>query len=62
MPSRTAVDSSRLYARNLFNFVSTFVDRESAALAIDWDDELVQGTLLTRDGETVHEALEQDGG
>lgn len=62
VPSRVAVDSSRLYARNLFNFVSTFVDRESGTLAIDWDDELVQGTLLTRDGETVHELLRQNGG
>ena len=62
VPSRVAVDSSRLYARNLFNFVSTFVDRESGTLAIDWNDELVQGTLLTRDGETVHELLRQNGG
>lgn len=62
VPSRVAVDSSRLYARNLFNFVSTFVDRESGTLAIDWNDELVQGTLLTRDGETVHELLRQHGG
>ena len=62
VPSRVAVDSSRLYARNLFNFVSTFVDRESGTLAIDWDDELVQGTLLTRDGETLHELLRQNGG
>ncbi len=62
VPSRVAVDSSSLYARNLFNFVSTFVDRESKALAIDWEDELVQGTLLTRDGETVHEFLKQNGG
>ena len=62
VPSLVAVDSSRLYARNLFNFVSTFVDRESGTLAIDWNDELVQGTLLTRDGETVHELLRQNGG
>ena len=62
VPSRVAVDSSRLYARNLFNFVSTFVDRESGTLAIDWNDELVQGTLLTRDGETVHELLTPNGG
>ena len=62
VPSRVAVDSSRLYARNLFNFVSTFVDRESGTLAIDWNDELVQGTLLTRDGETVHELLRQNSG
>lgn len=62
VPSRIPVDSSSLYARNLFNFVSTFVDKERNTLAIDWDDELVQGTLLTRDGETVHELLKANGG
>lgn len=50
MPSRVAVDASALYARNLFNFVSTLLIPEPK-----WDDELVIGTLLTRDGVTVHE-------
>ena len=49
MPSRAAVDASQLYARNLYNFVSTLIMPE-----IKWDDELVVGTLLTKNGSTVH--------
>ena len=53
-PSRLAVDASALYARNLLNFVGLLMDSESKALKIDWDDEIVQGTCLTRDGKIVH--------
>ncbi len=53
-PSRLAVDASALYSRNLLNFVGLLVDSESKALKIDWDDEIVQGTCLTRDGKIVH--------
>lgn len=61
MPSRIAADASALYARNLLAFVTPLVDREKKALAIDWDDEIVRGTLLTRDGRVVHPALAGDG-
>ena len=54
VPGRLPVDASALYARNLYNFVSPFVDRESGAVAFDWNDELVTGTGLTRDGSVVH--------
>jgi len=57
LPGRLAVDSSALYARNLFNFVSLIVDKKTGALALDWDDEIVKGAGLTRDGEVVHPAL-----
>jgi len=54
VPGRLPVDASALYARNLYNFVSPFVDRETGAVAFDWSDELVTGTGLTRDGQVVH--------
>jgi NAD(P) transhydrogenase subunit alpha len=57
VPSRLAADASALYARNIYNFVELLTDKESQALAIDWDDEIVKGTLLIRDGEIVHQAL-----
>src|SRR4051812_35442265 len=57
LPGRLAVDSSSLYARNLFNFVSLFVDKKSGALALNWDDEIIKGAGLTRDGAVVHPAL-----
>jgi len=57
LPSRLAVDTSSLYARNLFNFVSLIVDKKTGALALNWDDEIVKGAGLTRDGEVVHPSL-----
>ncbi|TCT13311.1 NAD(P) transhydrogenase subunit alpha [Tepidamorphus gemmatus] len=54
MAGRIATTASSLYARNLFAFVETLIDREKKALAINWDDELVKATALTRDGAVVH--------
>ena len=54
VPSRIAVDASTLYAKNLLNFLTLMVDAEQKALAINWDDEIVKGTALTRDGQIVH--------
>jgi NAD(P) transhydrogenase subunit alpha len=59
VPGRLAADASMLYANNLFNFVSLLYDEESKALAIDWEDEIVRGTLVTKDGAIVHPELVQ---
>ena len=57
VPSRLAEDASALYAKNLLNFITPLVDSETKALAIDWEDEIVTGTLVARDGKVVHPAL-----
>jgi NAD(P) transhydrogenase subunit alpha len=57
LPARLPSDTSSLYARNLFNFVSLIVDKKTGALALNWDDEIVKGAGLTRDGEIVHPSL-----
>jgi len=57
LPARLAVDTSSLYARNLFNFVALIVDKKTGELALNWDDEIVKGAALTRDGEIVHPAV-----
>jgi NAD(P) transhydrogenase subunit alpha len=57
LASRLAVDTSSLYARNLFNFVSLLVDKKTGALNLNWDDEILKGAVLTRDGEIVHPAM-----
>jgi NAD(P) transhydrogenase subunit alpha len=57
LPGRLAVDASNLYARNLFNFVGLFVDKKTGALNLNWDDEIIKGAGLTRDGAVVHPAL-----
>src|ERR1700686_4310516 len=51
---RVAASASSLYARNLFSFIETMVDKSSKALAVNWDDELVKATLLTKDGAVIH--------
>ena len=54
VPSRTAVDSTALYAKNLLNLVQLLVDKETKALKINWEDEIVKGVALTRDGQVIH--------
>jgi H+-translocating NAD(P) transhydrogenase subunit alpha len=51
---RLAATASALYAKNLFAFVETFIDKTTKNLTIAWDDELVKATLLTKDGALVH--------
>ena len=57
VPGRVATSASQLYARNLLAFVETLIDKTEKKLAINWDDELVQATVLTRDGAVVHPNL-----
>jgi NAD(P) transhydrogenase subunit alpha len=52
MPGRLATDTSSLFARNHFNFLSPFI--KDGALALDDADELVRGIRLTKDGAVVH--------
>ena len=52
--TRLAATASSLYARNLYAFVETLIDKANKALAVNWDDELVKATCLTRDGAVVH--------
>jgi NAD(P) transhydrogenase subunit alpha len=54
VPGRLAATASSLYAKNLFSFVETMIDKEKKTVAINWDDELVKATLLTKDGAVVH--------
>jgi NAD(P) transhydrogenase subunit alpha len=58
LPSRIAVDASSLYARNLLAFLTPLIDKETKGLNINWDDEIVKATVLTRDGSIVHPALQ----
>ena len=54
VPGRIAASASSLYAKNLFAFLEILVDKSSKALAINWDDEIVKATALTRDGAVIH--------
>lgn len=52
-----AVNASSLYARNLLAFLETMIDKKEKTLAVNWDDELIKGTLIAKDGQVVHPNL-----
>ena len=54
LATRLAPTASSLYAKNLLNFLDTMIDKKEKTLAVNWEDELVKATLLTRDGALVH--------
>jgi NAD(P) transhydrogenase subunit alpha len=54
VPGRIAASASALYAKNLLTFVETLIDKKEKKLAVNWDDELLKATVLTRDGAIVH--------
>jgi NAD(P) transhydrogenase subunit alpha len=54
-----AADSSALFARNLYNFLSAFWDKDEGGPVLADDDEIVKGTQLTKGGKLVHERLTQ---
>ena len=51
---RIAASASALYAKNLLTFLGLMIDKDEKKLAVPWDDEIIKGTLLTRDGAVVH--------
>jgi NAD(P) transhydrogenase subunit alpha len=51
---RVPASASALYSRNLFSFAETLIDKATKALAVNWDDELVKATALTKDGAIIH--------
>ena len=54
LPSSVAQDASMLYSKNIFTFISTFFDKDIKQFKINQEDEIIQGVLLTYDGEIVH--------
>jgi H+-translocating NAD(P) transhydrogenase subunit alpha len=52
-----AADASALFARNLYNFLSAFWDKEQARPVLPDDDEIVKGVRLTQGGKVVNERL-----
>ena len=52
MPS----DSSKLYGKNVLNFLQLITTKEGQ-LNLNWDDDLVKGSCITHNGEVVHERM-----
>jgi NAD(P) transhydrogenase subunit alpha len=60
LPSRVAVHASQMYSANLANFILHFWDKEQKAFQPKWDDEIIQGCLVTKDGDlfsTTYKAI-----
>jgi proton-translocating NAD(P)+ transhydrogenase subunit alpha len=53
--------ASQLYARNIQSLVELMVGEEGA-LELNWEDEIIAGACITRDGEIVHEGAKQAAG
>ncbi|MCB1650787.1 MAG: Re/Si-specific NAD(P)(+) transhydrogenase subunit alpha [Alphaproteobacteria bacterium] len=54
VPSRLAADASALYAKNLLNLLNLIIDRENDVLAINWEDDIIKGVALVKDGAVIH--------
>jgi NAD(P) transhydrogenase subunit alpha len=53
------VNASSLYAKNLFAFLELMIDKKDKSLKVNWDDEIIKGTLVAKDGRIVHPSLVQ---
>jgi len=57
IPSLMATDASQLYARNMFNFINPMIDNETHQLNFNMEDEVIEASLLCRDGEFLKPQL-----
>ncbi|MCW2349453.1 MULTISPECIES: Re/Si-specific NAD(P)(+) transhydrogenase subunit alpha [unclassified Sphingobium] len=58
VPSRLAADTSALFARNLYNFLSAYWDKDANTPVLPDDDEIVKGIRVTQGGKVVNERLQ----
>jgi NAD(P) transhydrogenase subunit alpha len=54
MPSLIPVHASQMYSKNIQNLLALLIDKEGQ-LVLDMNDEIVRGTIVTKDGEILHE-------
>ena len=55
--STISEDASALFSKNILNFLTLLIDSESKSISIDWNDEIIQGILVTKNNEIVHKEL-----
>ena len=53
-PGRLAASASSLYAKNLYTFLEVLIDKKTKEINLNWDDDILKATVLTRDGAVVH--------
>jgi len=54
LPARLPSDSSALYAKNLLALLPLLTDKDTKAFSPAWDDEIIKGAMLTKDGAVIH--------
>ena len=59
LPSQMAEHASQLYAKNIQSLLELMTDKESGALNLNFEDEIIAGACITRDREIVHEAAKK---
>ena len=57
LASRVAIDASALFAKNLLNFVEPLINGMENKIDINMEDEIIVGSMITKDGEIVHDAI-----
>jgi NAD(P) transhydrogenase subunit alpha len=62
LPSQMAEHASQLYAKNVQSLLELMTDKESQALTLDFEDEIIKGACVTRGGEIVHEGARNAAG
>ena len=58
LPSTMPSDASKLYGKNVLNFLQLIIDKEGK-MNLNWEDDLVKGSCITHGGEVVHERCER---
>lgn len=56
-PSRIASDASKLFSKNVFNFIELLASKEKGSIAIDLEDEIVKTTLVTHRNAVTNDSL-----
>ncbi len=56
-PSLVAPDASKLFARNIYNFIELLISKEKGAIVINLEDEIVKSTIVSHNNAVVNDAL-----
>lgn len=57
LPGMMPSDASKLYGKNILNFLQLLINKEGA-IHLNWEDDLVKGSCITHGGEVVHERVQ----
>ena len=53
IPSRVSQDASKLYSKNLYNFIELITDKENKMIKLDIEDEIIKSALITHHGKVL---------